>query len=77
MAHDFSGPQQLLTNMPAQGIAAANAEKVKVIHIVGTTGRADREARRMIHHALGDFPNHYVNFPVYYFNGYALTNIGI
>ena len=42
------------------GIAGAYSESVKVIHIVGTTLGPARERNMMIHHSLGEDPDHYV-----------------
>jgi pyruvate decarboxylase len=42
------------------GIAGAYSESVKVIHIVGTTPGPARERNLMIHHSLGEDPDHYV-----------------
>jgi TPP-dependent 2-oxoacid decarboxylase len=44
------------------GIAGAYSESVKVIHIVGTTPGPARAGRKMIHHSLGEDPDHYVSF---------------
>ncbi|KAH8794163.1 thiamine diphosphate-binding protein [Hyaloscypha finlandica] len=40
------------------GIAGSFAENVKIIHVVTATGRAAQEKRVMIHHTLGDSPDH-------------------
>lgn len=42
------------------GIAGSFAENVKIIHIVAATGKAAQEKRAMIHHTLGDSPDHRV-----------------
>jgi pyruvate decarboxylase len=42
------------------GIAGSFAENVKIIHVVTATGRAAQEKGIMIHHTLGDFPDHRV-----------------
>jgi TPP-dependent 2-oxoacid decarboxylase len=42
------------------GIAGSFAENVKIIHVVTATGRAAQEKRVMIHHTLGDSPDHRV-----------------
>jgi pyruvate decarboxylase len=42
------------------GIAGSFAENVKIIHVVTATGGAAQEKRIMIHHTLGDFPDHRV-----------------
>jgi pyruvate decarboxylase len=41
-------------------IAGAMAEHVKVIHVVGQTSRAMQAGRVMIHHSIGEFPDHQV-----------------
>ncbi|KAH8779700.1 thiamine diphosphate-binding protein [Hyaloscypha sp. PMI_1271] len=40
------------------GIAGSFAENVKIIHVITATGRAAQEKRVMIHHTLGDSPDH-------------------
>jgi pyruvate decarboxylase len=42
------------------GIAGSFAENVKIIHIVTATGKAAQEKRVMLHHTLGDSPDHRV-----------------
>jgi pyruvate decarboxylase len=42
------------------GIAGSFAENSKIIHVVTATGRAAQEKRVMIHHTLGDSPDHRV-----------------
>jgi len=42
------------------GIAGSFAENVKIIHVVAATGRAAQEKRVMIHHTLGESPDHRV-----------------
>jgi TPP-dependent 2-oxoacid decarboxylase len=42
------------------GIAGSFAENVKIIHVVTATGKAAQERRVMIHHTLGDSPDHRV-----------------
>jgi pyruvate decarboxylase len=44
------------------GIAGSFAENVKIIHVVTATGRAAQEKKLMIHHTLGDSPDHRVSF---------------
>ena len=43
------------------GIAGSFAENVKIIHVVTATGKAAQEKRIMIHHTLGDSPDHRVS----------------
>jgi len=45
------------------GIAGSFAEKVKIIHVVAATGRVAQEKRVMIHHTLGESPDHRVRCP--------------
>jgi pyruvate decarboxylase len=45
------------------GIAGSFAENVKIIHVVAATGKAAQEKRVMIHHTLGDSPDHRVCNP--------------
>jgi pyruvate decarboxylase len=40
------------------GIAGAMSEHVKVIHVVGQTPRAMQKNHMMIHHSIGDKPDH-------------------
>jgi pyruvate decarboxylase len=40
------------------GIAGAMSEQVKVIHVVGQTPRAMQKNHMMIHHSIGDKPDH-------------------
>lgn len=42
------------------GIAGAMSEHVKVIHVVGQTTRAMQKNHMMIHHSIGNKPNHQV-----------------
>jgi pyruvate decarboxylase len=42
------------------GIAGSFAENVKIIHVVTATGRATQEKRTIMHHTLGDSPDHRV-----------------
>jgi TPP-dependent 2-oxoacid decarboxylase len=49
------------------GIAGSFAENVKIIHVVTATGRAAQEKRVMIHHTLGDSPDHRVCLNLFLF----------
>ncbi|KAE9378814.1 pyruvate decarboxylase [Stipitochalara longipes BDJ] len=40
------------------GIAGSFAENVKIIHVVAATGKTAQEKRVMIHHTLGEDPDH-------------------
>ncbi|KAF2261724.1 pyruvate decarboxylase [Lojkania enalia] len=40
------------------GVAGAMSERVKMIHVVGQTTRAMQDNRMMIHHSIGDKPDH-------------------
>ncbi|CAO2653085.1 Nn.00g024960.m01.CDS01 [Neocucurbitaria sp. VM-36] len=40
------------------GIAGAMSEQVKIIHVVGQTTRAMQKNHMMIHHSIGDKPDH-------------------
>ncbi|KAF2875509.1 pyruvate decarboxylase-like protein [Massariosphaeria phaeospora] len=40
------------------GVAGAMSERVKVIHVVGQTPRAMQKAHMMIHHSIGEKPDH-------------------
>ena len=42
------------------GIAGSFAENVKIIHVVTATGKTAQEERVMIHHTLGESPDHRV-----------------
>ncbi|KAF2824943.1 pyruvate decarboxylase-like protein [Ophiobolus disseminans] len=42
------------------GIAGSMSEQVKVIHVVGQTTRPMQKANMMIHHSIGDRPDHQV-----------------
>jgi pyruvate decarboxylase len=42
------------------GIAGAMSEHVKVVHVVGQTTRAMQKGRMMIHHSIGNRPDHSV-----------------
>lgn len=43
------------------GIAGAYSESVKIIHIVGTTPSTARKNNLMVHHSLGEDPDHMVS----------------
>lgn len=42
------------------GVAGAMSERVKMIHVVGQTTRAMQNNHMMIHHSIGDKPDHQV-----------------
>lgn len=46
------------------GIAGAASEQVKLIHVVGQTRRAMQDKNMMIHHSIGDKPDHQVSCPL-------------
>jgi hypothetical protein len=45
------------------GVAGAMSERVKMIHVVGQTTRAMQKNHMMIHHSIGDKPDHQVCCP--------------
>lgn len=48
------------------GISGAMSENVKVIHVVGQTTRAMQKNHMMIHHSIGNKPDHQVSSPAPY-----------
>jgi len=54
-----------LTTSPGElsalnGVAGAMSERVKMIHIVGQTTREMQKRNLMIHHSIGEKPDHQV-----------------
>jgi TPP-dependent 2-oxoacid decarboxylase len=48
----------------SNGVAGSFAEKVKIIHVIGTTGKVARDNKVMVPHTLDSPPDHRVSvFP--------------